>query len=66
MKKETIFFIYLLEKYAEHKNKFSYDVLKEWDRLNLTDELYHCERLENAFNDIDLLIRERLTANKNE
>lgn len=72
MKKETIFFIYLLEKYAEHKNKFSYDVLKEWDRLNLTDfiydlyELYHCERLENAFNDIDLLIREKLTANKNE
>ena len=36
-----------------------------WDSLSLTDfiydlyELYHCERLQNAFDDIDTLIAER-------
>ena len=39
-------------------------VLKEWDSMELTDfiydmyEIYHVERLQNAFDDIDELIME--------
>lgn len=66
MKKETDFFLYLLERYAEAKGTTADRVLTEWDRLGLTEliydlyELYHCERLENAFQDIDTLMKERL------
>lgn len=62
MSKEAKFFIYLLERYAEHKNYTASEILKLWDELNLTDfiydmyEMYHVERLENAFQDIDKLI----------
>ncbi|MEY8367827.1 DUF3791 domain-containing protein [Anaerovoracaceae bacterium 42-11] len=65
MSKETVFFIYLLERYAEYKGKRANEVLHEWDELELTEliyelyELYHIERLQNAFDDIDELIRER-------
>ncbi len=65
MSKENIFFIYLLERYAAYKKQTADVVLKEWDRLNLTDlifdlyEIYHCERLQNAFDDIDTLMQER-------
>lgn len=65
MKKETIFFIYLIERYASEKGKTANQVLKEWDSLDLTDfiydmyEIYHVERLQNAFDDIDELIEER-------
>ena len=65
MRKETAFFIYLLERYAEEKGKTADQVLKEWDSMELTDfiydmyEIYHVERLQNAFDDIDELIRER-------
>ncbi len=68
MSKETNFFIYLLERYAEFKGTSADRVLKEWDRLNLTDDIYemydryHCERLENAFEDIDNWMGERETA----
>ena len=64
MRKETDFFIYLLERYAEEKGKTADQVLKEWDSMELTDfiydmyEIYHVERLQNAFDDIDELIRE--------
>lgn len=40
-------------------------VLREWDRLGLTDliydmyEIYHVERLQNAFDDIDELVLEK-------
>lgn len=40
-------------------------VLKQWDSLNLTDfiydlyEIYHSERLQNAFDDIDQMILEK-------
>ena len=34
MSKEMNFFIYLLEKYADKKNKNASDILKEWDKLN--------------------------------
>ncbi len=61
MTKENNFFIYLLERYAAYKKTTANLVLQEWDRLNLTDliydmyEIYHCERLQNAFDDIDAL-----------
>jgi hypothetical protein len=63
--KEMKFFIYLIERYAEKKNRATSQVLKEWDSLDLTDyiyemyEMYHTERLENAFDDIDELILEK-------
>ena len=64
MREETAFFIYLLERYAEEKGKTADQVLKEWDSMELTDfiydmyEIYHVERLQNAFDDIDELIME--------
>lgn len=65
MSKESDFFIYLIEHYAESKQTTAQNVLKQWDFLNLTDfiydmyEIYHSERLQNAFNDIDELILEK-------
>lgn len=65
MSKEMEFFIFLLEYYADYKNTTADKVLKQWDDLELTDfiydmyELYHIERLENAFEDIDRLIAEK-------
>ncbi|MDO4584583.1 MAG: DUF3791 domain-containing protein [Planctomycetia bacterium] len=65
MSKEMDFFIYLLERYAEYKKTTADEILKLWDRLELTDfiydmyDLYHIERLENAFEDIDTLITEK-------
>lgn len=65
MGKEAVFFIYLIERYAENKKTTAQEILKQWDALNLTDfiydmyEIYHAERLENAFDDIDMMIREK-------
>jgi hypothetical protein len=65
MSKEMNFFIYLLEKYADKKNKNASDILKEWDKLNITQliydmyEKYHMETLENAFEDIDKIIESK-------
>jgi hypothetical protein len=65
MSKESDFFIYIIERYAQAKNTTAQAVLKQWDSLNLTNliyemyELYHVERLENAFDDIDELIIEK-------
>lgn len=62
MTKEMVFFIFLLEHYAEYKNTSADNVLRKWDELELTDfiyemyERYHNERLENAFDDIDALM----------
>ena len=59
------FFIYLLEKYADKKNKNASDILKEWDKLNITQliydmyEKYHTETLENAFEDIDKILESK-------
>ena len=64
MSKETKFFIYLIERYAEYKNTTAERVLQQWEEMNLVDfiydmyELYHVERLENAFEDIDRLVSE--------
>lgn len=65
MSKEADFFIYLLEHYADNKGRTAVSVLEQWDTLDLTDfiydmyEIYHVERLENAFDDIDELILEK-------
>lgn len=65
MSKEMEFFIYLLEHYAAYKETTADKVLKRWDELDLTDlifdmyERYHAERLENAFDGIDVLTGER-------
>jgi len=56
---EMLFFVYLLEKYAAYKDTTAASVLKTFDEMHLTDyikqmyPMYHTERLENAFDDID-------------
>jgi len=56
---EMLFFVYLLEKYAEYKGVSATSVLHSFDDTNLTDyikqmyPMYHTERIENAFLDID-------------
>ena len=68
MSKEMDFFIYLLERYAHEKQTTASEVLKKWDDLELTNfiyemyEIYHTERLKNAFDDIDALINEKMSA----
>ena len=68
MSRETSFFIYLIERYAAYKKTSADRILALWDSLDLTDfvydmyELYHSERLQNAFDDIDALIAERQSA----
>ena len=65
MSKESSFFIYLIERYAAYKQTSADRILALWDRLDLTDfiydmyEMYHCERLQNAFDDIDALMEAR-------
>ena len=65
MSKPGEFFIYLIERYAMYKNTSADKILALWDRLELTDfiydmyEIYHSERLQNAFDDIDSLVAER-------
>ena len=61
---EISFFVYLLEKYAEYKNTGARQILELLDRTRLTDyimqmyPMYHTERIENAFRDIDRKIAE--------
>ena len=68
MSREISFFIYLIERYAAYKKTSADRILALWDSLDLTDfvydmyELYHSERLQNAFDDIDVLIAERQSA----
>jgi len=70
LSREADFFIYLIERYARSKKTTAQCVLKEWDSLGLTElifkmyELYHVERLQNAFDDIDALIVESKNNNK--
>ncbi len=68
MSKETRFFVYLLERYADYKGVSAPEVLAQWDNAGLTEriyslyELYHVERLQNAFDDIDSLLAETTAA----
>ena len=65
MSKETRFFIHLIERYAEYKHSTAEKLLQQWEEADMVDftydmyELYHVERLENAFEDIDKLIQAR-------
>lgn len=63
MTDEMKFFLFLIERYAAAKGRLTGDVMKEWDEHGITQEifdtyeLYHTERLENAFADIDSLLK---------
>ena len=63
MSEEMKFFIYLLEYYAVYKNKKTGDVLKEWEDSGILQKIYdnywiyHTERIENAYIDIDSLVQ---------
>ena len=71
MCKEAEFFIYLLERYADYKNQGADEVLRKWDEAGITQliydlyEIYHVERLENAFVDIDEILAEREVGSSN-
>jgi hypothetical protein len=68
LSKEIDFFVYLIERYAASKGKTGADMLRLFDESGITDfiidmyELYHAERLENAFSDIDDLIEHGIPA----
>ena len=59
LSKESNFFIYLIEKYAEHTDSSTADLLAYFDDSGLTEyimamyPMYHTEAIENAFADID-------------
>ena len=62
MSDEMAYFIYLLERYGAARQRTGGSVLAELDDKGLTDEvlamydLYHIERLDNAFDDLDRLL----------
>ena len=64
MSKESTFFIYLLEGYADYKNTSVHEVLKIFEELDILNfiyglyEIYHTEKIENAYMDIDKIIKE--------
>lgn len=59
---EARFFIFLIERYAAHTGRSAGDILREWDERGITQkiydnyELYHQERIENAYEDIASLM----------
>ena len=61
--KEFAFFAYLLESYAAQPGREAGEVLRVWDEHGVTQKiydgywLYHTEAIENAFADIDSLVR---------
>ena len=63
MNEEQKFFIYLLECYANAKNRPTGEVLKEWDEHGITQYVldnylqYHTEAIENAYADIDSMLK---------
>ena len=63
MSDEMSFFLYLLEHYAAYRNAKTGIILKEWDEKKITQKIYdnywgyHTERIENAFADIDSLLK---------
>ena len=40
MSKQSDFFLYLIERYAEHKETTADKVLAEWTRLGVVDMIY--------------------------
>ena len=67
MGREFRFFIYLLERFAEHRGESAAETFSRLESAGLLDyavgmyELYHVESLDNAFADLDhrLAIAER-------
>ena len=63
MCEEMQFFIYLTEHYAAYKNKSTGEIVKEWDYADITQKIYenywgyHTEAIENAFEDIDYMMK---------
>ena len=63
MPKEMDFFIFLIEQYAAAKNTTADKVLQKWDEAKITNtiydmyERYHSEAIENAFEDIDGMLK---------
>ena len=63
MSEELAFFLFLIERYAKHVDKPTGMVLREWDEHGITQQVfdgyleYHAERIENAFADIDNMLR---------
>lgn len=63
MSKEMDFFIYLLEAYSQEKGRSAADVMGEWEACGVVRAIfdnylmYHTEALENAFADIDSLVK---------
>lgn len=68
MDEEMKFFMYLVEYYASYKNQKTGDVLKEWKNYSIIQKIYdnywiyHTERIENAYMDIDSLLQTGKTA----
>ena len=68
LRKEFRFFTLLLESYAQEKNMSAAEVLRILDEKKLTEfvfnmyEIYHVEAIENAYRDIDSLIKTGKTA----
>ncbi len=66
MSKESTFFIYLLEGYADYKNTSVDEFIKIFEELDILKfiyglyEIYHTEKIENAYIDIDKIIKERI------
>ena len=62
MTEEMVFFLFLIERYANNYSRSTGDVLREWDAKGITQEVYdgyweyHQEALSNAFMDIDRLL----------
>ncbi len=58
---EMKFFLFLIERYAEHNGRSTGEVFREWDQKGITDKIYdgyweyHQEALSNAYDDIDSL-----------
>ena len=61
MTEEMKFFLFLIERYANHKGRLTGDVLREWDTKGITQKIYdgywqyHQEAIQNAYSDIDSL-----------
>ena len=63
MTEEMKFFMYLVEYYANYKNKKTREVLNEWEEHGIMQKIYdnywvyHTECIENAYMDIDSLLQ---------
>lgn len=68
MTEEICFFMYLVEYYADYKNKKTREVLIEWEECGITQRIYdnywvyHTESIENAYMDIDSMLKNGMPA----